>query len=663
MKLPPLKKRPEARRMASVWLTVAAWLLCLTAARADSPATDFSATANPNGVWSYGYSQTQGGPFILFTTTVNDDGLVGWNHDIASGVPLILYNGTADPINYSTITLDPGEVSLHPGPDDETCLLRYTAPTSGQYSVTGMFYGRDQEGTTTDVHLLVNGTSVFDGDVNGYGPGTGPSFNQTVVLGAGDTLDFAVGYGTDGNYFDDTTALSADVTYQGPVQPTVAITSPPTGTTVVVGATVPLAASIINPDGLPGQVQFFIDGAPVDAALTAAPFVTSTTVTTPGTYTLTAVLTDDQSSTTLASEMFTVVAANPQASAPTAALLTPLAGRNLPAGSTQTITFQAAPGTGLTTPNLSVVSLYVDGALIASFDGQGNPLGTSHAPTGGQPIRRDAATGPTPIIFQTTYQMPGIDKIVNMLVTALDELGQTTISGVASIHATVTDDVLRQVVFGGLDSGATVITGSTYDLSIYALDPGMAPPAAASAPAAGRADAGTEPLALLEYYVGLIGQSLGPNPSYPVTFQPPTSGKYVMHAVATDSAGLASISEPLIVDAVAPPTVDLAVGGAGAAVEGGANGIVVVTRTGGDISSPLTVSYKAKGAAKAGVDYKALPGTVTIPAGAAKAKIKIKPINGSPNAGTLKLKLVLLPSIDDSYAIGVSPIKIKLIGK
>ncbi len=111
------------------------------------------------------------------------------------------------------------------------------------------------------------------------------------------------------------------------------------------------------------------------------------------------------------------------------------------------------------------------------------------------------------------------------------------------------------------------------------------------------------------------------------------------------------------------PVVSLAIAGADVIVAGGAPGILTVTRTGGDTSLPLTVSYKAKGAAQAGVDYKKLPGTVTIPAGAVKAKIKIKPIDGSPNAGTPKIKVQLLPSVDGSYVIGTSPVKLKLMGK
>ncbi len=56
------------------------------------------------------------------------------------------------------------------------------------------------------------------------------------------------------------------------------------------------------------------------------------------------------------------------------------------------------------------------------------------------------------------------------------------------------------------------------------------------------------------------------------------------------------------------------------------------------------------------------PAAITIPAGALKAKIKVKPIDGSPNAGTLKLKVQLMPSADGSYSLGTATVKLKLIG-
>ena len=90
--------------------------------------------------------------------------------------------------------------------------------------------------------------------------------------------------------------------------------------------------------------------------------------------------------------------------------------------------------------------------------------------------------------------------------------------------------------------------------------------------------------------------------------------------------------------------------------------MIVITRT-GDTSAPLTVNYKTKGVPVAGVDFKTLPGSVLIPAGAVKAKIKVKPLAGLTGAGTLKLKIQLLAPSDGSYTLGTAAIiKLKLIG-
>jgi acetyl esterase/lipase len=64
-----------------------------------------------------------------------------------------------------------------------------------------------------------------------------------------------------------------------------------------------------------------------------------------------------------------------------------------------------------------------------------------------------------------------------------------------------------------------------------------------------------------------------------------------------------------------------------AAAEPGTDmGAITVARF-GDTAVPLTVSYTLAGSAGSGVDYAALPGTITIPAGSALTNIVIRPIN------------------------------------
>ena len=94
--------------------------------------------------------------------------------------------------------------------------------------------------------------------------------------------------------------------------------------------------------------------------------------------------------------------------------------------------------------------------------------------------------------------------------------------------------------------------------------------------------------------------------------------------------------------------------------EKGGVGVFLVTRL-GDTSTALTVSYKVKGGVRAGVDYKPLTGTVTIPAGAVKAKVKLKAIDDVPLDGTRLAKVKLLPSADGSYILGSGTAKVKIL--
>ena len=85
---------------------------------------------------------------------------------------------------------------------------------------------------------------------------------------------------------------------------------------------------------------------------------------------------------------------------------------------------------------------------------------------------------------------------------------------------------------------------------------------------------------------------------------------------------------------------------------------MVFTRT-GDTTSALTVGYKIKGTATNGTRYTgpggvALTGTVVIPAGADRVKLKVLAVNDSVYEGTEKVKLVLKASTDNTYTVGTA---------
>ena len=67
----------------------------------------------------------------------NGGGLTGismWNGDVGLE-PNVTYNNTKGPIQALGIIWDPGHLALRPGPRGEYCVLRWTAPTDGEYSV------------------------------------------------------------------------------------------------------------------------------------------------------------------------------------------------------------------------------------------------------------------------------------------------------------------------------------------------------------------------------------------------------------------------------------------------------------------------------------------------------------------------------------------------
>lgn len=199
-----LKIRLEIACVAMLFATAGQ----VQAAQVFDIAGDFSKTNNPNGEWSYGWSSTLGSPFILSTDASVREGLDTWRGNVAGdGNPAVYHNGTGSTILLAgDVPYAPGEFGFHPGPNGEYALVRWTAPEPGLISIASAFTGQDNS-TTTDVHVLHNGLSIFEDLVEGFGNGT--NFETSIMVLQADTIDFAVGYGSNGSFRGDSTSLAA----------------------------------------------------------------------------------------------------------------------------------------------------------------------------------------------------------------------------------------------------------------------------------------------------------------------------------------------------------------------------------------------------------------------------------------------------------------------
>jgi hypothetical protein len=172
--------------------------------------------ANPSGVWSYGWKKTLTDKFFLFTTPIYDPpDLSGWSS--ASGYPLICHVSRSVPVlthGANRAIFPPHALGMHPGPNGEYAVIRFTAPADGTFKVSGQFYALDDNGTgtTTDVWLLRDNEKggAFSGKIDCFGGAKSASFTgATFSLKKGSTLDFQVGYGANKNYEYDSTGLVA----------------------------------------------------------------------------------------------------------------------------------------------------------------------------------------------------------------------------------------------------------------------------------------------------------------------------------------------------------------------------------------------------------------------------------------------------------------------
>ena len=197
-----------------------AWL----ASAQFDPSAQFSPTANPNGVWTYGYESVPiGSPFNLLTLPIPLPSVPGpvvdsWQSP-AFGAVGVFHNGTAAAqsltVGPETSLFNSGMLAMHAGPNDEYGMVQFSAPAVGIYTISGTFEGIDVAGTTSTVYLLHNNVVIGTGNIIPFGPPV-PLASAPFLLNVGDTLAYAVG----GGPFNSMTALiNAQVAAVGVPEP------------------------------------------------------------------------------------------------------------------------------------------------------------------------------------------------------------------------------------------------------------------------------------------------------------------------------------------------------------------------------------------------------------------------------------------------------------
>jgi len=174
---------------------------------------DFSSTNNPNKVWSYGFLNNQGVEFKLLNKSKNFNGspdeIAWWIANTSN--PSICKNPTDKDISFTTVSISPHSVAFHPGPNGENAVIRWTAPKNGTYLINAIAKGIDYVGpTTSEVSILHNNQMIWNVLINNYNEPN--AFSKKLLVSLGDFVDFTCEFGSNGDYYYDTTAIDITIT-------------------------------------------------------------------------------------------------------------------------------------------------------------------------------------------------------------------------------------------------------------------------------------------------------------------------------------------------------------------------------------------------------------------------------------------------------------------
>ena len=192
-----------------------------------SAAGDFSPTENiAISIWQYGFRTTLQAPLqepklTRFDQHPTSGPFQVWLYSALGNVPTLYRNSSASANNLGEgYFLGAGKTGCHPGSSGEFAIFKWTAPAAGTYAIHADWLGLGSS-STVDVHVLINGSSTYNGDPIYDGALTGPlttaSYDSSspFTLSAGTTVEFATGRGSDNSYVGDTTGINATISQVG----------------------------------------------------------------------------------------------------------------------------------------------------------------------------------------------------------------------------------------------------------------------------------------------------------------------------------------------------------------------------------------------------------------------------------------------------------------
>lgn len=436
---------------------------------------------------------------ILVGSTTTAPYGITWTPIVTGSVSLTarLYDSNGGIVTSSAVNVS---VSLSTNPPTISLALAGGGSSATTSSVRYLVATASDDGAIDYVEFFANGASL--GQVN-TAPYVWP-FNVPATPGI---IQFTAKAVDNAGNATTSSAITLNVSPAIGEPPTVSLISPSANSFLGVNSTVTISANATDADGTVTQVQFFQNGTSI-ATDTTAPFSTSWTPTTPGTYTLTAIATDSRGNSSLAAAVPVTVV---DSTAPSISITTNPSGTIIPINTTRYITATASASSGHA---LDHVEFYLDGVKVAE---------DSVAP------------------FTYRYTAQGTRGFQTIVARAIDNAGLAR-------DASVTFEVLPSVgsapsvILIGPAANTTVAPGTPVQLAAQAQD----------------AD-GNNTVTSVQFFVdGTQVGSTDTSSPYTSSFTPTLPGAYVIEALATDEKGNNTVSKSVSITAVyATPTIKI----------------------------------------------------------------------------------------------------------